>query len=177
MLNHIGNKSKDTSPEAIHSCSQWHAPMWRCSSNLFKYGNNEQEHNDDADLNVWQQSMLILMMMSITWMTNLQRRQRSAPGQRPLFEKPMATQSLWLLAIMINVMVERHCPKFTISIFTPDPNLHKSQIYTGPKFTQTQIYTNPFSHIDSKKPNFTQKFFFKFCLNYIKWIPLSTLVS
>ena len=62
--------------------------------------------------------------------------------------------------------------------FTPDPNLHK------PRFTRThiytaQIYTNPFSHIDSKKlkftqPNFTQKhkftqnFFFKFCSNYIK---------
>ena len=139
MLNHIDNKSKDTLPEAVHSCSQWHAPMWRCSSNLFKYGNNEQEHNNDADLNVWQQSMLILMMMSITRMTNLQRRQRSAPGQRPLFEKPMATQSLWLLAIMINVMVERDCPKFTFSIFTPDPNLHKSQIYTGPIFTQPRL--------------------------------------
>ena len=37
----------------------------------------------------------------------------------------------------------RRCPKFTFSTYTPDPNLHKSQIYTGPKFTQTQIYTGP----------------------------------
>ena len=44
------------------------------------------------------------------------------------------------------------CPKFTFSTFTPDPNLHKSQIYTGPKFTQTQIYTGPIF----TQPRFTQ---------------------
>ena len=27
-------------------------------------------------------------------------------------------------------------PQISFSTFTPDPNLHKSQIYTGPKFTQ-----------------------------------------
>ena len=43
-------------------------------------------------------------------------------------------------------------PKFTFSTFTPDPNLHKSQIYTGPKFTQTQIYTGPIF----TQPRFTQ---------------------
>ena len=35
------------------------------------------------------------------------------------------------------------CPKFTFSKFAPDPNLHKSQIYMGPKFTQARIYTEP----------------------------------
>ena len=43
------------------------------------------------------------------------------------------------------------CPKFTFSTFTPNPNLHKI-----PDLHGTQIYTNPFSHIDSKKPKFTQ---------------------
>ena len=86
-------------------------------------------------------------------------------------------------------------PKFTFYTFTPDPNLHKSQIYTGPKFTQTQIYTGPiftqprftqihFRTLIPKNPNlhktrinttqlytspkFTQNFFFKFCSNFIK---------
>ena len=52
------------------------------------------------------------------------------------------------------------------------PQIYISHIYTGPKFTQNpdlhgthintaqiytgQIYTNPFSHIDSKKHKFTQ---------------------
>ena len=75
-----------------------------------------------------------------------------------------------------------HCPKFTFSIFTPDPNLHKSQIYTGPIFTQprftqthvrtyilrnpnlhktqiytTQIYTKPkFTQPKFTQPKFTQ---------------------
>ena len=45
--------------------------------------------------------------------------------------------------------------------FTQIPDLHGTQIYTNPDLHGThiytaQIYTNPFSHIDSKKPNFTQ---------------------
>ena len=50
------------------------------------------------------------------------------------------------------IQEKRRCPKFTFSTFTPDPNLHKSQIYTGPKFTQTQIYTGPIF----TQPRFTQ---------------------
>ena len=45
--------------------------------------------------------------------------------------------------------------------FTQNPDLHGTQIYTNPDLHRThiytaQIYTNPFSHIDSKKPKFTQ---------------------
>ena len=50
------------------------------------------------------------------------------------------------------LLCTRWHPKFTFSTFTPDPNLHKSQIYTGPKFTQTQIYTGPIF----TQPRFTQ---------------------
>ena len=60
------------------------------------------------------------------------------------------------------------------------PQIYIFHIYTGPKFTQipdlhgTQIYTNPNLH----KPKFTQNLLlFKFCSNYTKWIPLSTLIS
>ena len=45
--------------------------------------------------------------------------------------------------------------------FTQIPDLHGTQIYTNPDLHGThiytaQIYTNPFPHIDSKKPKFTQ---------------------
>ena len=45
--------------------------------------------------------------------------------------------------------------------FTQIPNLHGTQIYTNPDLHGThiytaQIYTNPFPHLDSKKPKFTQ---------------------
>ena len=63
---------------------------------------------------------------------------------------------------------------YTRPKFTQIPNLHRTQIYTNPDLHGThiytaQIYTNPFSHIDSKKPKFTQpkftqNFFFKFCI-------------
>ena len=75
---------------------------------------------------------------------------------------------------------------YTWPKFTQIPNLHGTQIYTNPDLHGThiytaQIYTNPFPHIDSKKPKFTQpkftqnpnlhnptlhitqNFFFKFC--------------
>ena len=39
------------------------------------------------------------------------------------------------------IQEKRRCPKFTFSTFTPDPNLHKSQIYTGPIFTQVYFRT------------------------------------
>ena len=45
--------------------------------------------------------------------------------------------------------------------FTQITDLHGTQIYTNPDLHGThiytaQIYTNPFPHIDSKKPKFTQ---------------------
>ena len=45
--------------------------------------------------------------------------------------------------------------------FTQIPDIHWTQIYTNPDLHGThiytaQIYTNPFPHIDSKKPKFTQ---------------------
>ena len=45
--------------------------------------------------------------------------------------------------------------------FTQITDLHGTQIYTNPDLHgthiyTTQIYTNPFPHIDSKKPKFTQ---------------------
>ena len=69
----------------------------------------------------------------------------SLPGPQSLFRGPTLGESGAWWAV-------RRCPKFTFSTFTPDPNLHKSQIYTGPKFTQipdlheTRIYTNPDLH-------------------------------
>ena len=60
----------------------------------------------------------------------------SLPGPQSLFRGPTLGESGAWWAV-------RRCPKFTFSTFTPDPNLHKSQIYTGPKFTQprfTQIH-------------------------------------
>ena len=82
---------------------------------------------------------------------------------------------------------KRRCPKFTFSTFTPDPNLHKSQIYSEPKFTQPDLHKSIFAHRFQEtqvytiqiytKPKFTQNLSLKFCSNYIKWIPLSTLVS
>ena len=39
--------------------------------------------------------MITMIIMKVVRTRNLQRRQRSAPGRRPLSEKPMATQSLW----------------------------------------------------------------------------------
>ena len=78
---------------------------------------------------------------------------------------------------------------YTRPKFTQIPDLHGTQIYTNPDLHGThiytaQIYTNPFSHIDSKKtkfaqPKFTQKsillrfsynfpqFFFKFCSDFL----------
>ena len=39
--------------------------------------------------------MITMIIMKVVRTRNLQRRQRSAPGRRPLSEKPIATQSLW----------------------------------------------------------------------------------
>ena len=39
--------------------------------------------------------MIPMIINKVVRTRNLQRRQRSAPGRRPLSEKPMATQSLW----------------------------------------------------------------------------------
>ena len=99
----------------------------------------------------------------------------------------------WAILTKIKMALPQIFHIYTGPKLTQIPDLHGTQIYTnldlhgthistnldlhGPHISTAQVYTNPFSHIDSKKPKFTQKFFFKFCLNYIKWIPLSTLVS
>ena len=39
--------------------------------------------------------MITMIINKVVRTRNLQRRQRSAPGRRPLSAKPIATQSLW----------------------------------------------------------------------------------
>ena len=77
------------------------------------------------------------------------------------------------LSLLLNVMLFCMCIFNDISntqgtpLHLALPQIYIFHIYTGPKFTQipdlhgthiytAQIYTNPFSHIDSKKPKFTQ---------------------
>ena len=51
-------------------------------------------------------TMVVVIMVRMKVVRNLQRRQRSAPGQRPLSEKPIATQSLWsALSRLVPIMM------------------------------------------------------------------------
>ena len=100
----------------------------------------------------------------------------------------------WAILTKIKMALPQIFHIYTGPKLTQIPDLHGTQIYTNPnlhgthylhsidlqksifahRFQETQIYTTQIY----SKPKFTQNLlFFKFCSNYTKWIPLSTLIS
>ena len=70
----------------------------------------------------------------------------------------------WAILTKMKMALPQIFHIYTGPKFTQIPDLHGTQIYTNPDLHGThiytaQIYTNPFSHIDSKKPKFTQSKF------------------
>ena len=70
-----------------------------------------------------------------------------------------------------------HKPRFTRDPYLHSPDLHKS-IFAH-RFQETQIYTKSIftQHNFTQNPNLQKTASSNFASNYIKWIPLSTLVS
>ena len=67
----------------------------------------------------------------------------------------------WAILTKIKMALPQIFHIYTGPKLTQIPDLHGTQIYTNLDLHRThiytaQIYTNPFSHIDSKKPKFTQ---------------------